>query len=582
MAKAVIICFFDEWALGTRAIANALSTNGHEVEIIHFKLPSFKFEPRYRENALNYQVAFSSSCYPKFKVLQFHIDVNPWTDEEVNLLHALLKNIAPDIIGLSARSVYGKHLDRVLEEISELKGPVKIAGGHGPTYGAEYYLKYFDYVCHGEGESALVEIADRIDRNEPLNDISNLAYITKDGIVKNPVTRPTSNTDHLFSPTYHDVVHHVIDNNKTLSDVDPYLRDCENQMFPQPNQYFTMMGRRCVFDCSFCSAGKFARLHDKLTGSAFTVSRDVDSIIEELQFAKEQGFKFISFNDSFFLANRDLMINFFRRYGCEIGLPFQAQLFPEQILKDRSILASAYKAGFRSCAIGVQSGSERVCKEIYNRATNNDKLIEFANLLTSYTDISVSYHFLTHNPFETDEDYKNTYSLISKLPKKNAVLQMGRLFPFIGTKIYQDIFEKKPKGVSDDEHCKRTLLSLSRFTIDDDFKFKALQEKMKGVKLRDAIDIYEQEMSNQPLSDNNNYPVQFISSYDKYNIVLMGNKILGIDKAVTLDSDEMADPATIDKYKNKGQIVIGKSIGQIMFEINNTIATRASIVNFTE
>ncbi len=569
MAKVVIICFFDEWALGTRAIANALSANGHEVEIIHFKLPSFKFEPRYRKNALNYQVAFSSSCYPKFKILQFHIDVNPWTDEEVNQLHALLKNIAPDIIGLSARSVYGKHLDRVLERIRELKGPVKIAGGHGPTYGAEYYLKYFDYACHGEGESALVEMADRIDRNEPLNDISNLVYIAKGRIVKNPVTRPTSNADYLFSPTYHDAAHHVIDNNKTLSNVDPYLRDCENQMFPQPNQYFTMMGRRCVFDCSFCSAGKFARLHDKLTESAFTVSRDVDDIIEELQFTKEQGFKFISFNDSFFLASRDHMINFFRRYKREIGLPFQAQLFPEQVLKDRSILEGAYEAGFRSCAIGVQSGSESVCKEIYNRATNNEKLIEFANLLTNYTDISVSYHFLTHNPFETDEDYKNTYSLISKLPKKNAVLQMGRLFPFIGTKIHQDIIEKKPQGVSDDEHCKRTLLSLLRFNIDDDSKFEEIQKKMKGMELQDAICFYEHEMTNQPLSDNCNYPVQFISSYDKYNIVLIGNKILGIDKTITLDSEEMGNPETIEKYKNKGQIIIGKSIGQIRLEIKN-------------
>ena len=39
MAKIALISLYDNWALGVRTLSNALFSKGHDVAVIHFKLP---------------------------------------------------------------------------------------------------------------------------------------------------------------------------------------------------------------------------------------------------------------------------------------------------------------------------------------------------------------------------------------------------------------------------------------------------------------------------------------------------------------------------------------------------------------
>jgi len=45
MAKVALIGIYDNWALGLRTLSNTLISEGHDVSIIHFKMPVVSNQP---------------------------------------------------------------------------------------------------------------------------------------------------------------------------------------------------------------------------------------------------------------------------------------------------------------------------------------------------------------------------------------------------------------------------------------------------------------------------------------------------------------------------------------------------------
>ena len=66
--------------------------------------------------------------------------------------------------------------------------------------------------------------------------------------------------------------------------------------------------------------------------------------------------------------------------------------------------------------IGIQSGSEKIRKNIFKRHYKNSVVIEQANLFKKY-DISVRYDFIFDNPFQTFEDSLESVKLMLELPQ---------------------------------------------------------------------------------------------------------------------------------------------------------------------
>ena len=101
--------------------------------------------------------------------------------------------------------------------------------------------------------------------------------------------------------------------------------------------------------------------------------------------------------------------------------------FPGTCSED--LIKAMKPAGLAGVWMGVQSGSERVRKEVFKRNYSNDKVIEQANLFTKY-DISVKYDFIFKNPFETDKETEDTIKLMAELPEpKSFNLFSLKFFP---------------------------------------------------------------------------------------------------------------------------------------------------------
>ena len=485
MAKIALLSLYDDMALGLKVIANAALSEGHEVSIIHFKLPASTILDMYKEKPTNYEYVNSKESHSKVLLHGINMDVNMWTTEEENQLGDLLQKINPDLIGLSTRSVYEDCIGRILQQMKKVSGAVTVAGGHGSNFEQNLYLEYLDLVCIGEGEKPILDIARAIDNKTEFDSIENIVYKKNGKVTHTKLSCPDPSQDHFYNKNIENVYHYVIEEEKTIK-TDMFLRNItipsyKNNDYTNLDDYFTITGWGCVDDCTFCSAGRFYR---KFQEAGLSVSqrrmRKIEKVIEELKYAKKEGYKQIKFIDSYFLAPESYLSEFFDVYESEIGLPFFAQLYPKQILKSPEILERAYKAGLMHTVAGIQAGSERLNRLVFKRHLPNEDLIRYGNLLMDCGSLSYDYHVITHNPFETESDFKITLDLLGKLPSKRSALVLFRLNLVPRTEIYNMVKSGKEVCESDmNVFAKRAILLLSRFNAPNDDVFKSIEEKSK-------------------------------------------------------------------------------------------------------
>jgi radical SAM superfamily enzyme YgiQ (UPF0313 family) len=73
-------------------------------------------------------------------------------------------------------------------------------------------------------------------------------------------------------------------------------------------------------------------------------------------------------------------------------------------------------AGLWATTMGIQSGSERIRRECYERETSDDEIVRACELLDRYGVIR-NLDFIGDNPYETEEDRRATVNLLARLPK---------------------------------------------------------------------------------------------------------------------------------------------------------------------
>jgi hypothetical protein len=66
--------------------------------------------------------------------------------------------------------------------------------------------------------------------------------------------------------------------------------------------------------------------------------------------------------------------------------------------------------------MGIQSGSERIRRDCYERETSNDEIIEACRILARHG-VVLNLDFIGDNPYENDDDRRQTIDLLTRLPK---------------------------------------------------------------------------------------------------------------------------------------------------------------------
>jgi radical SAM superfamily enzyme YgiQ (UPF0313 family) len=458
---------YDNKALGLSAVANCLRGAGHAVTMIHFKLPVIESsQADYMSKPTHYETINTSD--PFFSIRRYFYDAKPWVADDLNALSKLLQTLDPSVVGLSTRSALDNHIDSFLKGVR--KGSPKatiVAGGFGPTFSPDVYFPHVDYICVGEGEEVMLDLVNAVDGGTSPDGISGLMYHRDGKVVRNEL--PCYPEEHyFFNFATTSIEHFVIENGECIT-ADIMLQTVKLE-YSGSNQYCTMLGRGCLFDCSYCCAGKQTNLYKDQGSFSKRRLRKMDEVLAELEFAKNYGMRNIVFLDSFLSAPTDYLIEFFKKYKERVGLPFFAQLFPPQVLKHPELLSAAVDAGMDFIVVGLQSGSDRINKTIFNRPLANKVNIEFSEMLQQFPSVMIQYHFITHNPFVDEEAFKESLDTISRLPRKNSHFIFGRLEPFAGTEIDERIKRASPSEllVNRATMDKRALYYLLRYLLDDD------------------------------------------------------------------------------------------------------------------
>lgn len=415
MRKSILLIgFYNEKALGVRYLANAFKKKGYTPHILFLK----KF------NSVKPEVV---------------------TEKELKLLVDLINEVKPSYIGLSVMSsLYLESIYLVNDTIKENSNIPLIWGGVYATLFPSESLNYCDYVIRGEGEEALPELINSLEYNEDISDIKNLAFKNNvNEIAINDMRPVIEDLDSLGSPEIGGSNKYLI-HDDNLTHGDPQLKSFT---------YELSASRGCPFACSYCSSINLKRLY--AGKGKYVRFRGVDSVIEELKIAKKKikNLKLIHFWDEIFSDEPGWIEQFNKRYKKEINLPFNIWGHPLKI--SENIISNLVDAGLNQIVVGIQSGSPRIRKEVFNRRESQDAIINSSKILSECKVPNVIYDFMLQHPFETIQDLKETFELCMAM-EPPFQLQIHGLNFLPGTDIVDAAINE---GHLDDEELDRIMYS---------------------------------------------------------------------------------------------------------------------------
>jgi len=395
----LLIGFHNQKALGVRYLEKALKSQNIPVNILFFK-------------------SFNS------------IKPGSVTAAELELLSNLIQKLKPSMIGLSVMT--SLYLDAVYKVNAKIKQDFSIPIVWGGVYASLFpkrCLEHADFVIRGEGEEALLDLAETVFNQKSFEQIPNLAYKKNDTVHINDVRSLEQDLDKYGYPEIGGTNKYYIENNKLIQR-DPQLDSLS---------YELTASRGCPFTCSFCSSVNLKRLY---TGKGRYIRfRSVESIMNELNEAKAKlkKLKFVHFWDEIFPASNEWIDEFVRRYKNEINLPFEIWIHPLTV--NRDTIRKLVGAGLFKAVMGIQSGSPKVRKEIFHRPETQEDIISASRILKECKVPQVIYDFILQHPFETEEDIRESYILCTKL-EPPFELQLHALNYFPGTDISEMTVEK--------------------------------------------------------------------------------------------------------------------------------------------
>jgi radical SAM superfamily enzyme YgiQ (UPF0313 family) len=291
-----------------------------------------------------------------------------------------------------------------------------LGGVHVTISPEESYLEVFDALCIGEGENALSELADRLEKKLDISGINNLWLKKNEEIIKNKTKEFIQDLDSL-----------------------PFAdRDLWQPLILDKNSRLTLLlGRGCPYNCTYCCNHRI-----KLTATGkYVRMRSVRNIISELSYLVS---KFPAITEYFLEvetlgANTDWLLELCDGLAAfntdrKQKLSFEANLRVHNNMDFELVFRNLKKANFRSVLIGLESGNERIRKEVLNRHYSNGTIIEAVNCAKKFK-IKVGIYNLIGLPTESLNDFKDTLELNQRLqPDWHAT---SIFFPYKGTRLYE-------------------------------------------------------------------------------------------------------------------------------------------------
>ena len=358
----------------------------------------------------------------------------------------------PTIIGISTLFTPAYHNMVAISEVARRAFPdaMMIAGGGVPTIMHREIFAVtscFDALCYGEGERPLLGLVNAVDKRGFLN--SHPSWIT----------RGKSEAGFQFQYDFISDLDEIPFYDYKLLRVEDYglspTVNAYSSFDPDKKRIFHVAtSRGCPHLCCFCAShkvhGRKMRYH--------TVDR-VKEDITRLQ--KEYGAKTIGFQDDSFMINRKRALQII-----QIARELKIKIFFNSGLAlyalDQEMLEAIKSAGLDELVLAMESGSDRVLKEVMHKPINTamiKRVIEDCRKLGINTDANI----LIGLPGETKQDIEDTRSFLRSIDVSWFCIYTAA--PLVGSEMYDICVDKNYlKGSHIGSDFKRAVIETDEFT----------------------------------------------------------------------------------------------------------------------
>lgn len=343
--------------------------------------------------------------------------------KNVNMIFDSIKGFCPQVICFTAVATEYPFIAYIAGRVKYRNPHIfLLAGGPHISLNPEDCLAdSFDGLCIGEGEQATLELVQQLEKGETPSGIRNLWIKGTDGIERNPTRSFLQELDTLPFP-----------------DRKIWQEWIKHPASPPP----VLLGRGCPYNCTYCcnhvlrelAQGTYVRLrsHD-------SIIKEVEEIAEAYPTIKDIYFEVETFGaDLHWAVQLCLKLQEFNTRR-EIPLSFGTNLRVTPNANFESLFFALKECNFAYINIGLESGSERIRREVLNRKESNEDIIHAVRVAKKYG-IGVSFYNMVGIPGETEKDFIQTVNMNRMCFPDNHTTSI--FYPYSGTKLYSICKEK--------------------------------------------------------------------------------------------------------------------------------------------
>lgn len=400
----------------------------------------------------------------------------------------IIKEESPDVIGLSVlMDHYGITAHKAAKIIKETnKEIVTVIGGVYATTNSRRVIKdeNIDYLIAGEGEYSFKELLNYIE--DKSKDVPRGIWYKDNGEIYDGGRADfIDDLDSLPLPSYD-----LIEFDKYSNWVERKSVDCPSEL-PYA-RIFTSRG--CRQHCVFCQV-------DKISGHKFR-ARSTENILKEIRWLKEKyNIKSIIIDDDNFFTDRDRIVELLNAF-IEEGLNLKWKSIATALFHlDDELLELMKKSGCEYMDIAIESGCERILKEIIHKPVDKKKAIAVAKKAKE-VGIFVTGNFIVGFPGETWDEIRETLKFAEEIDLD--YVKIFNAVPLPNTKLYDLAIETNSLLPDFDPYnidWKHGFIQTSEFSVRDLAVLRAYEwdrinflDKNKRIKIANMMQITEEEL----------------------------------------------------------------------------------------
>lgn len=343
-----------------------------------------------------------------------------------------------DLICFSIMTTMLKDSLRLASLIKKIKPSSKIlfAGPHPTVMPTETLKnKQVDAVCIGEGEETILEL---VKEKFSFKGIKGIWYKHGEEIIKNSPREPIENLDKLPFPL------------RQKSEIKKY----QDLWFQLDSISTNLKGvnifssRGCPYKCTYCQPTLESIFGKKIR------KRSPKNIVGELKHLKKKykinAFMFLDdtliFDKKWVMDICDEIIK--SKLNLIWGCNARANLVTEELFKKMR------KAGLRKVFMGIESGSQRVLDEVYNKGITL-KQVKMATKILKQLGLKIQGYFMIGAPSETEKEIEKTIKFARDLPINEATFSITTPLP--KTYLYEKTKDMINKRIEDFDYYKTSV-----------------------------------------------------------------------------------------------------------------------------